>query len=181
MPECGGMSSTILTIAATMGGLFLLAGVVALVVRRLRLFRVEKATMQMRAIPEPGSRPSAFFRTDARRGAIPTEPATAPAAPQLRETSAPAWASRVIVLKTPVVTIGRSLDNDIVLVEDPVSAEHCRLERHGSSFRLIDLGSTNKTWVNGRTAEDVVLRDGDQIRVGRTTFVFEWAGQVVKV
>ena len=71
--------------------------------------------------------------------------------------------------------LSRALDNDIVLPEDPVSAEHCRLERHDSTFRLIDLGSTNKTWVNGRQTDDAVLRNGDQVRVGRTTFVFECA------
>jgi pSer/pThr/pTyr-binding forkhead associated (FHA) protein len=94
----------------------------------------------------------------------------------LRETSVPDWASRVIVLTKPVVTIGRSLDSDVVLPEDSVSAEHCRLERQGHSFRLIDLASTNKTWVNGHEVENVVLGDGDQIRVGHTTFVFEWSG-----
>ncbi|MEO8502069.1 MAG: FHA domain-containing protein [Vicinamibacteria bacterium] len=42
------------------------------------------------------------------------------------------------------------------------------------SYRLSDLDSTNRTWVNGHKIRNAVLRDGDQIRVGRTTFVFEW-------
>ena len=171
------MGSTILAIGAAIAGLFILAGLVALVVRRLRLFRPDKATQKMRAIPEPGSGSgSVFFVTPgASAAALSAQDAVDRGAPRLRETSAPAWASRVIVLNAPVVRIGRALDNDIVLPEDPVSAEHCRLERHDSAFRLIDLGSTNKTWVNGRQADDAVLRNGDQIRVGRTTFVFECA------
>ena len=170
------MGSTILAIGAAIAGLFLVAGLAALVVRKLRLFRPEKATEQMRALPDPGSGPASFVRTGASAAALSAQTAVDRGAPRLRETSAPAWASRVIVLNAPVVRIGRALDNDIVLPEDPVSAEHCRLERQDTSFRLIDLGSTNQTWVNGRKVDDVVLKNGDQIRVGRTTFVFESAG-----
>jgi pSer/pThr/pTyr-binding forkhead associated (FHA) protein len=129
----------------------------------------------MRAIPDPGTAPSAFVKTRAPGGNRPEHSSTPPAAPRLRETSVPAWAARVIVLDAPPVTIGRSISNRIVLPEDPVSADHCRIERDGDSFRLIDLGSTNKTWVNDHAVEDVVLRDGDLIRVGHTKFVFEWA------
>ena len=170
------MRSTILAIGAAIAGLFVLAGLVALVARKLRLFRPEKATEQMRAIPDPGSGSVSFVRTGASGAALSAQDAVDRGAPRLRETSAPAWASRVIVLNSPSIRIGRALDNDIVLAEDPVSAEHCRLDRVDGTFRLTDLGSTNKTWVNGKKVDEVVLKDGDQIRVGRTTFVFESAG-----
>lgn len=169
------MGSTILAISAAIAGLFILAGLVVLVARRLRLFRTEKATEQLRSIPERGSGSVFFVSPGASAAALSAQDAVNRGAPRLRETSSPGWASRVIVLNAPVVRVGRSLDNDIVLHEDPVSAEHCRLERHQSSFRLIDLGSTNRTWVNGREISDAVLKNGDEIRVGRTTFVFESA------
>ena len=169
------MGSTILAIAAAIGGLFFLAGLVALVARKRRWFSGERATEQMRAIPEPRGGAAIFARAGDSSVSLSAQSAIERGAPRLRETSVPAWASRVIVLNAPLVNIGRSLDNDIVLPGNPVSAEHCRLERQGSSFRLIDLGSTNKTWVNGRPADDVVLRDGDEIRVGETTFAFECA------
>ena len=168
------MNSLPLTIAAAVGGLSLLAVMVALVAKRLRLFRAEKATMQMRAIPHRSvpKNPS--------QGAVAAGPEpgaglpTGPVKPRLRETSVPAWAARIIDLKTSAVTIGRSLDSDIVLVEDAASAEHCRIERKGESFRLVDLGSTNKTWVNGHKIKTTDLRHGDEIRAGQTKFVFEW-------
>lgn len=169
------MGSTILAILAAIGGLFILAALVALVTRKLGWFRAEKATEQLRAIPAPGSGSVFYVSKGASAVALSAKDAADRGAPRLRETSAPAWASRVIVLNAPVVRLGRSLDNDIVLPEDPVSAEHCRLERHESSFRLVDLGSTNKTWVNGREIGNAVLKNGDEIRVGRTTFVFESA------
>jgi predicted component of type VI protein secretion system len=167
------MGSTLLTILGAITGLLVLAGVVVLIARRLRWFRAERATEQMRAIAEPRSGSAIFVRKGASEAALSAQAAIDRGAPRLRETSVAAWASRVIVLNAPVVNIGRSLDNDIVLPEDPVSADHCRLERLDSSFRLTDLGSRNKTYVNGRPVDDVVLRNGDQIRVGHTTFVFE--------
>jgi len=167
------MTSTILAIGAVIFGLLLLAGLVALLVRRLRLFRPEKATEQLRAIQDPRSGGASFAPMGAAAAALTSGAAVDRRIPRLRETSAPAWAARVILLNTPVVRIGRSLDNEIVLPEDPVSAEHCRIERHEASFRLTDLGSTNKTWVNGREVADAILKNGDELRVGRTTFVFE--------
>lgn len=167
------MGSTILAIIAAIVGLFVLAALVALATRRLGLFRAEKATEQLRAIPSTGSGSVFYVSKGASSAALSAEDAVDRGAPRLRETSAPAWASRVIVLNAPVVRVGRSLDNDVVLPDDPVSAGHCRLERHQSSFRIIDLGSTNKTWVNGREVTNSVLKNGDEIRVGRTTFVFE--------
>lgn len=155
------MLSTILAIAAAIVGFALLAVGVALVVRRLGLFGEEGTTVQIGAIPEPRL--------------LPTLPGQSedPPAPRLRETSVAAWASRVISLRARKVTIGRALTNTVVLPDDPVSAEHCRIEPDGSMCRLVDLESTNGTWVNGGKIEKVILRHGDQIRVGRTTFVFE--------
>ena len=168
------MTSLPLTIAASVGGLSLLAVVVALVAKRLRLFRAEKRTIQMRAVPD-----RSVLETPS-QGETPSgpEPKTSvpigPVKPRLRETSAPAWAARLVELKAPVLTIGRSIANDVVLVEDAASAEHCRIERTSESFRLVDLGSTNKTWVNGHKIKTTDLRHGDEIRVGQTKFVFEW-------
>jgi pSer/pThr/pTyr-binding forkhead associated (FHA) protein len=93
--------------------------------------------------------------------------------PRLREAAVAAWASRVVPLHAPVVSIGRAITNNLVLPDDPVSAQHCRIERQGKTFRLIDLGSRNKTWVNGDPVEEAILRHGDQIRIGRSTFIFE--------
>ena len=160
------MSALLLAILAALGSLALLAGLVALVAKKMGLFRTEKATTQMAAIPESAVTASRSGQTGS---------GAAGRAPRLRETSVAAWAARLIDLKATTVTIGRSLDSDIVLVEDAVSVEHCRLEWENDSVRLVDLGSTNKTWVNGHKIHNVVLRDGDQIRVGHTTFVFEAA------
>ncbi len=73
-----------------------------------------------------------------------------------------------------VVTIGRSADADFILDDSLVSRRHCSL--HGSDAGVIvsDLGSRNGTEVNGvRVRAEVLVRPGDQIRVGRAHFLVD--------
>lgn len=66
------------------------------------------------------------------------------------------------------VRLGREAGNDIVVALPQVSAVHLELRREpDGGYRLIDLDSTNGTRVNGRAVTDVVLRDGDEILIGR--------------
>jgi hypothetical protein len=63
------------------------------------------------------------------------------------------------------VTLGRSPDCDIVLLERQVSRYHVRVERDKEGFLLRDLGSKNGTMVNGEPVrgQPYRLRDGDEI------------------
>jgi len=72
-------------------------------------------------------------------------------------------------------SIGRSTASDIVLgSDDYASGRHARLTRHGGLLYLEDAGSTNGTFVNGRkTVGATPLRNGDNVRIGSTTFRFE--------
>jgi len=77
------------------------------------------------------------------------------------------------VLSDDVITIGRAVENDVVVTSRRVSREHARLRREGWRAILEDLGSTNGTFLNGeRILNPVELRDEDRIRVGDVTFVF---------
>lgn len=76
------------------------------------------------------------------------------------------------------IIIGRSSKSDIHIDEESVSRSHCRLKRIGKAITIKDLGSTNGTYVNDRQAEEVILRDGDLIKVGRTIFKFLSGGNV---
>ena len=70
------------------------------------------------------------------------------------------------------LTIGRSPDCAIQLADDSVSRQHCRVTPGEEGAVLLDLGSTNGTYVNGTSVSARHLRDGDAVQVGRSIFKF---------
>jgi two-component system, cell cycle response regulator len=71
-------------------------------------------------------------------------------------------------LDTPEVTIGRALDNGIVLSDASVSRLHAKLTAVGNAFDVEDLGSRNGTFVNSeRVQARTLLRDGEILRIGK--------------
>ncbi|MCB1092990.1 MAG: FHA domain-containing protein [Verrucomicrobiae bacterium] len=75
------------------------------------------------------------------------------------------------LIEREVIRVGRSEGNDIVVATPQVSAIHLELKREGDDFRLIDRESTNGTRVNGERVSNVVLRDGDEIVLGRAVVI----------
>lgn len=66
-----------------------------------------------------------------------------------------------------ITTLGRSRDNDIVIEAIQVSRYHARFESFDDIVRLVDLGSTNGTFVNGKPIADwVVVGPGDRLMFG---------------
>ncbi len=65
-----------------------------------------------------------------------------------------------------IIRLGRKPDNDLVLNANMVSGYHAELRIEGESFLLVDLDSTNGTYVNGKKIHEVRLRSGDRIEVG---------------
>lgn len=84
---------------------------------------------------------------------------------------------RVEFSDTPI-TIGRSTEADITIPSAGVSRTHCRLYRDLGRFVIEDLGSTNKTFVNGVAIEKIVLHDADRIKIGDSVFKFFDEGSV---
>ena len=62
------------------------------------------------------------------------------------------------------VTIGRAPSNDIVIDHPTVSAQHARLTKSPSGYRIKDLESTNGTQINGVSISDAQLKNGAEIR-----------------
>ena len=69
-------------------------------------------------------------------------------------------------------TLGRDESNSLCLEEPTVSRRHCVILREGPAFRLRDLGSANRTKVNGQAADEKELAHGDEIVVGSSRLVF---------
>ena len=75
-----------------------------------------------------------------------------------------------------VATIGRDVNNSIVVEDDFASVEHAIVAFRARAWYVEDLGSTNGTFVNGARIEGLsVLGYGDELQVGRVRFRFERA------
>lgn len=72
-------------------------------------------------------------------------------------------------------TVGRLPDNDVVLDDDTVSGHHAHLEPEGAGWKVIDLGSSNGTEVNGREVTETSLTGGERIAFGDVELTFEAA------
>ncbi len=70
---------------------------------------------------------------------------------------------RHVNLVHPVVSVGRALDNAIILDDPRVSRRHAQLRRRYGRYVLYDLGSSGGTQINGYPIEECVLHSGDVI------------------
>jgi signal transduction histidine kinase len=71
------------------------------------------------------------------------------------------------------VALGRDGSNPVRLHDNEVSRRHAEVRAADSGgYRVVDLGSANGTFVNGRQIDQSPLRSGDQLRVGQTVMLF---------
>ena len=72
-------------------------------------------------------------------------------------------------LNTGETTIGRSSDNDIQLSNPRISKHHAKIVEMNQHYKIVDLGSTNGTWLNGKLVrQPTALQTEDEIRFGDT-------------
>ena len=74
--------------------------------------------------------------------------------------------SQKYTLTKPVVEIGRTPENDIVIPSAQVSSHHARLQQTGDSFIIQDLQSKNGILYNGQRVTQQALRDGEVVMLG---------------
>jgi pSer/pThr/pTyr-binding forkhead associated (FHA) protein len=71
------------------------------------------------------------------------------------------------ILPGNIKTVGRATRADFIVDAPLVSRLHCRLTAGASEVEVVDLESTNGTYVNGKRVERASLRGGDKLGVGR--------------
>lgn len=78
-------------------------------------------------------------------------------------------------LAAGTVTVGRIKSNTVVLDNPGVSRQHLRIDGDpsGTLFVLEDLNSLNGTYVGANQVQACLLRNGDEIHLGKHTLVFE--------
>lgn len=75
-----------------------------------------------------------------------------------------------------VNSIGRDVNNSIVIDDSFVSTDHAVLSFRGRAWYVEDRGSTNGTWLNGQRVEGMVpLGYGDEIQIGQVRLRLERA------
>lgn len=85
---------------------------------------------------------------------------------------------RRMPISEAVVTVGRGLDNDIIIDDKHVSRDHAQLRRRYGQYVLYDLDSASGTMVNDRPVREVSLQPGDEITFGTTKLRYEQAGAI---
>ncbi len=79
---------------------------------------------------------------------------------------------RHVSLTKPVVTIGRALDNDVVIDDPRVSRHHAQLRLRQGRYVLYDTGSSGGTLVNNQPVSEVALSAGDVISLAGAQVIF---------
>lgn len=74
-----------------------------------------------------------------------------------------------------IKTMGRATRADFIVDAPLVSRLHCRLESGADGLEVIDLSSTNGTFVNGKRVKRAHLHAGDRLKVGRVELRVERA------
>lgn len=74
--------------------------------------------------------------------------------------------------------IGRRPNSDIVLNDSSVSSMHAQIIREGDYWKVLNLLSSNGTFVNGEKVSERLLSPGDRIAFAGTEFVFTYIDDV---
>jgi len=75
-------------------------------------------------------------------------------------------------LKSKPMALGRDQSNPIRLHDTEVSRRHAEIRPVDQSYRIVDLGSANGTFVNGQPIDQAPLRPGDRLQLGQTVMLF---------
>jgi len=71
------------------------------------------------------------------------------------------------ILPGSIKTVGRAARADFIVDAALVSRLHCQLTAGATELEVVDLDSTNGTFVNGTRTTRAVLKNGDRLGVGR--------------
>ena len=91
------------------------------------------------------------------------------------------WMGMRHALTDKPLIVGRGEDCDIRVLDTSVSRRHVRIEKIGDDFYVLDMQSTNGTYVNDKQSlpgDPIPMRDGDYVRVGNCIFRYLASGNV---
>ena len=77
-----------------------------------------------------------------------------------------------------VKTVGRAPRADFILDAALVSRLHCRITANDDTLEVVDLSSTNGTYVNDKRIRKATVAAGDRLRVGRVEMEVRWSARL---
>jgi len=86
----------------------------------------------------------------------------------------------VCVEQLPII-LGRASEAGIQLNDPWVSRRHCVVDQQGGALIIRDQGSTHGTFVNGHPVTEAVLRPGDKLVIGMSTFIVDYDSSTVEI
>jgi two-component system NtrC family response regulator len=75
-------------------------------------------------------------------------------------------------IRKKIIIIGRSPQCDLVLADNEVSSLHANIMNQNEQYQVVDLNSTNSTFINGTKVVEQTLNDQDEIGIGRFAIRF---------
>jgi pSer/pThr/pTyr-binding forkhead associated (FHA) protein len=129
---------------------------------------------------EPASSPSLLARGDVltfgdeqfRFYADSAPPPRAPLA-TLEVISSGLLKGKIMEVRSPLAHVGRGAHNDIVVSDESVSDSHAKLQRRENGWYVVEMGSTNGTYVGGRRIDgEAPLIGAPDVRFGGVKFIF---------
>ncbi len=84
----------------------------------------------------------------------------------------PGEATRLVVLDTVDLNIGRAPENDLPIDDPEISRRHARFVRSAGHCEVQDMGTSNGTHVNGSRVDDAILASGDVVKLGDVEIVY---------
>ena len=75
-------------------------------------------------------------------------------------------------LDRSMITLGRRIDNDIILDSPTVSRKHAQIRWRYSHFIIYDLGSRAGVSINGQRVRECVLQPGDVIKISNKSLIY---------
>jgi pSer/pThr/pTyr-binding forkhead associated (FHA) protein len=98
--------------------------------------------------------------------------ATVRAALQVVHSVDPSQAGHRFELADEDITLGRDTGNTILVASEQASRRHARIFVSGGAHVIVDLDSTNGTFLNSKLVKEQTLRHGDVIRIASTVLKY---------
>jgi hypothetical protein len=72
-----------------------------------------------------------------------------------------------------ILTIGRTPQNAIQITDAEASRQHCQVKAHANGLSIVDMNSSNKTFINDQVVINGQMNEGDELRIGEARFVYK--------